>query len=98
MQAPPQWYKKFNSFRVNHSFHKTHLDHCVLVKNYLEGKLIILLYIDSMLIVGFNTKKIVNLKDALSKSTAMNNLGQENQILGMSISHDRKSKKALIIT
>ena len=40
----------------------------VFVKNYPKGDfLIILLYVDDMLIVGSNTKRIVSLKNALSK-------------------------------
>ena len=75
-QAPRQWYKKFESFMTEHKFHKTHADHCVFVKNYPEGDfLILLLYVDDMLIVGSNTKRIANLKDALSKSFAMKDLG-----------------------
>jgi len=45
------------------------------------------------LIVGFNTKSITNLKNALSKSFAMKDLGPTRQILGVSISHDQKGKK-----
>ena len=32
-QAPRQWYKKFESSMVDHSFHKTQVNHCVFVKN-----------------------------------------------------------------
>ena len=45
------------------------------------------------LIVGSNTKRIVSLKNALSKSFAMKDLDPAKQILGMNISRDRKNKK-----
>lgn len=93
-QAPRQWYKKFESFMIDHDFHKTHSDHCVFVKNYSEGDfLILLLYVDDMLIVGQDTKKIASLKKSLSKSFAMKDLGSAREILSMRITRDRKNKK-----
>ena len=93
-QAPRQWYKKFESFMMDHAFHKTQADHCVFVKNYPEGDfLILLLYVDDMLIVGRDVKKIDSLKKALSKSFAMKDLGPAKQILGMHITRDRKSQR-----
>ena len=35
-QAPRKWYKKFESFMVEHRFHKMQADHCVFVKRYDE--------------------------------------------------------------
>ena len=92
-QAPLQWYKKFESFMLEHSFHKTQVDHSVFVKRYDEGDfLILLLYVDDMLIVGQDTRKIASLKKALGKSFAMKDLGPAKQILGMHIVRDRTKK------
>nr|KYP59120.1 Retrovirus-related Pol polyprotein from transposon TNT 1-94 [Cajanus cajan] len=43
-QALRQWYKKFDSFMMNHGYDKTSFDHCVFVKKFLDGKFIILLH------------------------------------------------------
>ena len=52
-QAPRQWYKKFDLFMAQHNFRKTFADHCVFVKNYMNGEsIILLLYVDDILIVG----------------------------------------------
>ncbi|WVY89808.1 hypothetical protein V8G54_035322 [Vigna mungo] len=72
-QAPRQWYKKFDSFMIQHNFKKTSADHCVFVKHYEIGK---------------NKIKITALKNALSKSFAMKDLGAVKKILGMKISRD----------
>ena len=57
---------------VDHGFNKTKADHCVFVKKYDGGDiLILLLYIDDMLIVEQNVKKIGSLKQALNKSFTM---------------------------
>ncbi|CAJ2642124.1 unnamed protein product [Trifolium pratense] len=93
-QAPRQWYKKFDSFMEKHGYDKTTADHCVFVKKFSDGDFIILLlYVDDMLIVGHDTKKIQSLKKELSMSFAMKDLGPTKQILGMRISRDRKNGK-----
>lgn len=75
-QAPRQWSKKFDSFMIDHGYARTTSDHCVYVKKFGENDfLILLLYVDDMLIVGHDAKKIASLKDELSKSFAMKDLG-----------------------
>ena len=33
-QAPRQWYKKFDSFMLEHGFRKLEVDNCVYIKEY----------------------------------------------------------------
>ena len=92
-QAPRQWYKKFDSSMADHNFKETMNDHCVFMKRYASSDfLILLLYVDDMLIVGHDHKKIAALKNDLSKSFAMKDLGPARQILGMKITRDRSKK------
>ena len=80
---------------LEHGFHKTQVDHCVFVKSYNEGDfLILLLYVDDMLIVRQDTKKIGSLKKALGKSFAMKYVGLAKKILGMHIVRE-KTKNTL---
>jgi len=58
---------------------------------------ILLLYVDDMLIVGHDKKKIVALKLLLSKSFAMKDMGPTKKILGMKITRDQ-SKKLLWVS
>ena len=89
-QAPRQWYKKFDSFMIEHGYQRTTSDHCVFVKRFLDGEFIILLlYVDDMLIVGQNSDKISKLKEEMKKSFAMKDLGPTKQILSVTISRDR---------
>ena len=65
----------------------------MFVKSYDEGNfLILLLYVDAMLVVGQDTKKIASLKKELGKLFAMKDLGPIKHILGMHIVHDRTKK------
>ena len=58
-QAPRQWYRKFDSFMLEHGFQRLEVDHCVYIKRYDQGKyIILLLYVDDMLIVGHDKNKI----------------------------------------
>ena len=75
-QKPRQGYQKFESFMVDHGFHKMQADQCVFVKKYKGGDfLILLLYVDNMLIVGQDLKKIGSLKKALGKSFVIKDIG-----------------------
>lgn len=91
-QAPRQWYKKFDSFMVNQGYRRTDADPCVYVQRYPDGKFIILLlYVDDMLIIGPDADLISRLKNDLSKTFDMKDLGSARRILGMEIIRDRQS-------
>ena len=93
-QAPRQWYKRFDSFMVSQNFTKTNGDHCVYVRHFSEGNFIILLlYFDDMLIVGQDVDNIHKLKEDLSKSFDMKDLGHAKHILGMKITRNRECGK-----
>ena len=93
-QAPRQWYKKFNSFMLNHKYKRTAADHCVYIQKFPDDNFVmLLLYVDDMLIAGTDAVTISKLKEDLSKFFDMKDLGSAQQILGMRITRDRKLKK-----
>ena len=62
-QAPRQWYKKFDSFMVDHEYTRTVADQCVYFRRFSDGNFIILLlYVDDMLTIGQDTTMINKLK------------------------------------
>ena len=74
-QVLRQWYKKFDSFMVEHRYDRTASDLCVFVNKFFDGEFIILLlYMDDMLIVGRDTGKINKMKNELSKSFEIKDL------------------------
>ena len=90
-QTPQQWYRKFESFITDYGYTRTPSDHCVFVKRFDDDDFIILLlYVDDILIVDHDRKKIDKLKREMSKSFAMKDLGPTRHILGMKIFRDRK--------
>ena len=77
-----------------HGYCKTTSDHCVFVQKFSDDDFIILLlYVDDILIVGKNALRINELKKQLSKFFAMKDLGPAKQILGMTVTRYRDSKK-----
>ncbi|GLU05736.1 hypothetical protein SLE2022_228170 [Rubroshorea leprosula] len=93
-QAPREWYMKFESIMRQYGYKRTSSDHCVFVKKvFANDFVILLLYVDDMLIVGQNASRIKKLKQELSKSFAMKDLGPTKQILGMMINRDRAFRK-----
>ena len=66
-QAPRQWYKKFDSFMHRIGFKRCEVDHYCYVKSFDNSYIILLLYVDDMLIAGFDIKNINNMKKQLSK-------------------------------
>ena len=79
---------------INHGYSRTTPDHCVFTKRFSDDDFIIfLLYVDDMLIIGHDVRKI---KRELSKYFAMKDLGSVKQILGMKIFSDRKNGKLYV--
>ena len=79
---------------LSNGYKRTAVDHCVFIKKYSNDDFIILLlYVDDMLIIGHDVRKIEELKEELSKSFDMKDLGSAKQILGMQISRDRQNRK-----
>jgi Reverse transcriptase (RNA-dependent DNA polymerase) len=93
-QALRQWYKKFNSFMMSHGYQRTKADPCVYFKRFAnEFFLILLFYVDEILITGHDAQMIDMLKNEMSKSFNMNDMGQSRQILGIQIIRDIKTKR-----
>ena len=75
-QESRQWYLKFDKFMLDHGFKRCKSDHGVYIKQLGDGKAIILmLYVDDMLIASANMQDIRELKEELSKSFSMKDLG-----------------------
>ena len=78
---------------IDNGYHKMRPDHWVFVKKFDGGDfLILLLYVDDMLIVGRDHTKIRVLKNGLSRSFSMKDMGPAKQILRMHIVRDRTKK------
>jgi hypothetical protein len=92
MKAPRKWYLRFDKFMTEQGYSRCHYDHCVYFKRLENGSYIIfLLYVDGMLVADSNMQDINVLKNKLSSSFTMKDLGVAKKILGMRITRDRKN-------
>lgn len=79
---------------VQHGYRRSKADHFVYTKKSSKGKFIIpCLYVHDILIIGKDMHMIDRLKQDLSKSFAMKDLGPAEQILETQISQDRETRK-----
>jgi hypothetical protein len=92
-QYPRQWYKRFDSFMLSHSFKRSDYDSCVYLKIVNGSAIYLLLYIDDILIAAKDKLEIAKLKAQLSKEFETKNSGAAKKILDMKITRDRKFGK-----
>ena len=93
-QSPRQWYKRFDSFMIDHGYLRSNYDSCVYHKELSDKSFIyLLLYVDDMLIAARSISDIGLLKTQLRNEFEMKDLGAAKKILGMEIIRDRKAGK-----
>ncbi|GKD95841.1 retrovirus-related pol polyprotein from transposon TNT 1-94 [Tanacetum coccineum] len=75
-QAPRQWYLKFDNFMQRAGYKRCAIDHCCYLKKVDSYSIILLLYVDDMLVAGFDMAEIKKLKRQLSQEFEMKDLGK----------------------
>nr|ABB47865.2 retrotransposon protein, putative, Ty1-copia subclass [Oryza sativa Japonica Group] len=84
-QAPKQWHEKFDTTLTSAGFVVNEADKCVYYR-YGGGEVVILcLYVDDILIFGTSLNVIEEVKDYLSKSFEMKDLGEADVILNIKL-------------
>nr|CAH66607.1 H0211A12.10 [Oryza sativa] len=84
-QAPKQWHEKFDTTHTSAGFVVNEADKCVYY-HYGGGEGVILcLYVDDILIFGTSLNVIEEVKDYLSKSFEMKDLGEADVILNIKL-------------
>ena len=88
-QSPRQWYKRFDSYKIQIGYTCCEYDCCVYVKMLDDGSYIfLLLHVDDMLITAKSICEVDKLKALLRKEFDMKDLGIAKKILGMEIRRD----------
>lgn len=91
-QSPRQWYKRFDSFVKSIGFKRSDFDHCLYFQHKNKDECVfLLLYVDDMLLIGPDVKRINNIKSVLGGEFDMKDLGIAKRILGMEIIRDRSN-------
>ena len=87
-QSPRVWYNTLASFLKEHGFVPLDADLSV----FSNGKLIIAIYVDDILLTGPNSAHIAAAKRALNERFKMTDLGSLRFYLGMGIERDRSNR------
>ena len=87
-QAPRVWSDTLGEFLKQHGFLPLNADQSV----FCNGKTIIAIYVDDLLIIGPNTQANKDIKAALSKRFQMTDIGPMALYLGMRLDQDRQQR------
>nr|ADK92880.1 retrotransposon 4 protein [Hypericum perforatum] len=86
-QSPRAWYVKLSGELMNLGFKKCYSDSSLFVLNKPEGKVIILVYVDDILITGSNKGMIDDLKLQLHNRFDIKDLGKLKYFLGVEFAY-----------
>src|SRR5207247_3978691 len=84
-QAPKQWHEKFNRTLTSAGFIVNEADRCVYYRYGGGEGGILCLYVDDILIFGTSLNLFKEVKDFLSESFEMKDLGQADVILNIKL-------------
>nr|GEU67883.1 hypothetical protein [Tanacetum cinerariifolium] len=74
-QAPRAWFEKFATVSTSLGFVSSHHDFALFVKHSCAGRILLSLYVDDMIITGYDSVGIESLKLELAQCFAMKHLG-----------------------
>jgi len=85
-QAPRSWYEKFDSFFIQHGFHRSLNDPNLYTKINKQRQIILIsLYVDDMIIIGNENNLIKEINHQMSQVFEMKDLGDLHYCLGLEV-------------
>ncbi|KAM2058558.1 hypothetical protein ACFX16_031124 [Malus domestica] len=91
-QSPRAWYSKLSSVLEAAGFKRSHADSSLFVCSGPNGKLIVLIYVDDLIITGDNIEEIATLKSSIHQHFAIKDLGTLKYFLGIEMATSAKGK------
>lgn len=82
-QAPRAWFEKFTTVITSLGFRCSDHDSALFVRNSSHGCILLSLYVDDMIITGYDVDGIDDLKVQLAKQFEMKDLGTIRYFLGI---------------
>uniref|UniRef100_A0A251RQU6 Putative ribonuclease H-like domain, Reverse transcriptase, RNA-dependent DNA polymerase n=1 Tax=Helianthus annuus TaxID=4232 RepID=A0A251RQU6_HELAN len=87
-QAPRAWYSRIDTYFIKNEFKKCIYEHTLYIKNTSEGKIVICLYVDDLIIASNSIKLITEFKESMKKEFEMTDTGQLHYFLGMELTYE----------
>ncbi|GJX77803.1 retrotransposon protein, putative, ty1-copia subclass [Tanacetum coccineum] len=91
-QASRQWNKRFDDEIKKFGFTQNHDEPCVYLKASGSNITFLILYVDDILIMGYNIPMLQDVKSYLGRCFPMKDLGEAAYILGIKIYRDRSRR------
>lgn len=88
-QAPRKWFRKLSVTLLDMGFKQSRADYSLFIDTTENTITLVLVYVDDLLLAGNSQKAINGLKEMLSKSFRMKDLGDLTYILGLEISRSQ---------
>lgn len=89
-KSPRYWNQTFDEVVSSEGYVKSSKDGCLYTKSNDSVKMFLLLYVDDILLFGNCNTEIRSLKEVLSKSFKMKDMGKISKYLDMNIEQDLK--------
>ncbi|KAJ9546887.1 hypothetical protein OSB04_019430 [Centaurea solstitialis] len=87
-QAPRAWFEKFSTTVLSFGFSASQYDSGLFTRHTEAGSIMLLLYVDDMIITGNDSTGIASLKQSLSSTSEMKDLGKLHYFLGLEVLSD----------
>ncbi|KAJ9554537.1 hypothetical protein OSB04_018582 [Centaurea solstitialis] len=87
-QDPRAWFEKFSKTVLSLGFSASNYDSGLFTRTTASGSILLLLYVDDMIITGDDSIGIASLKQSLSSSFEMKDLGKLHYFLGLEVLSD----------
>ena len=84
------WYECFDEYIKKLGFQRSESDYCLYMKYESDHVIYLILFVDNLLICGKNKRKIDEIKNKLSNTLAMKDLGEVKTYLGINIEYEHK--------
>ncbi|KAF5805700.1 putative RNA-directed DNA polymerase [Helianthus annuus] len=94
-QASRNWYKRLTSFLLSLNFKQSKADYSLFTYQKAGIYVAILIYVDDVIIVGDNSKKIQQIKQQLDDEFSIKDLGPLKYFLGIEVA---KTKDGLVLS
>ncbi|KAJ9541460.1 hypothetical protein OSB04_027966 [Centaurea solstitialis] len=87
-QAPRAWFEKFSTTVLSFGFSTSQYDSGLFTRHTEAGSIMLLLYVDDMIITGNDSTSIASLKQSLSSTFEMKDLGKLHYFFGLEVLSD----------
>jgi len=89
-QSPCAWYQKLHFFFGDHDFYPSRQEYSLYIK--YDKRILVLVYVDDLVLAAAEKEDIAWIKNCLTRTFEMTDLGELSTFLGLEICRDRSAR------